>query len=385
MKLLIEKKVNMWKQLIEKELDQCLENISSPNTEANVQKLLNTQVILYGAGIDGIKVLMELSKYSIDVIAFFDIRAELIPDIKGIPVLKPDSNLIDENYKVNIPIILTVKPFKPRDASIINMLFEFGYRNILKATDIFDFYSFTNNDISNFVNTRSSIINCAKIFHDELSYNIYKGFITSHASKQYDTFVPPSQHIKYFDDDFEENKGFQRFIDCGAFTGDTLIDLNRLKGKIEKIALFESDLLTFQKLLQTVDEGTELWAEEMSLYPCGVWSDTIKLKANNGMGLNSHISNDGNDIIQCVSLDQVLKGFKPTFLKMDVEGAEYQALLGSKNIIKESKPDMVISLYHDLRDIWELPLFIHSWDLGYKFYIRTYGSGGNATMLYAFA
>ena len=103
------------------------------------------------------------------------------------------------------------------------------------------------------------------------------------------------------------------------------------------------------------------------------------------MELNSHISDDGDDIIQCVAIDQVLQGFNPTFLKIDVEGAEYQALTGARSTITENKPDMVISLYHDLRDIWELPLFIKSWDLGYKFYIRVYGKGGNATMLYVFS
>lgn len=65
--------------------------------------------------------------------------------------------------------------------------------------------------------------------------------------------------------------------------------------------------------------------------------------------------------------------------------AEYQALTGARDTITECRPDMVISLYHDLRDIWELPLFVNSWDLGYKFYIRAYGKGGNATMLYAFS
>ncbi|MHC4183308.1 MAG: FkbM family methyltransferase, partial [Planctomycetota bacterium] len=205
------------------------------------------------------------------------------------------------------------------------------------------------------------------------------------ATKQYATFSTPTQNTKYFDSDFGENKGYQRYIDCGAFDGDTLRDLNQLKGKVEKVALFESDMSTFKELLKMIGNDSQIYAEEMSLYPCGVWSDTVKLRANNGMELNSHISDDGDDIIQCVAIDQVLKGFNPTFVKIDVEGAEYQALTGARNTITENKPDMVISLYHDLRDIWELPLFIKSWDLGYKFYIRVYGKGGNATMLYAFS
>ncbi len=375
----------MWRQYIKKEMEEITARIKERKNEVKVEDIRNKKVILYGAGIDGIKVLTELENYQVEVIAFFDIRADLLKNIKDIPVFKPDYNIVTENEKAHIPVILTVKPFKKVNDEIINTLLEHGYKNIIKATDMFDFYSFTKKDISEFDRINSSIIECAQLLEDEKSYKIYKGFIASHAMRQYDTFSTPTQNTKYFDSDFSENKGFQRYIDCGAFDGDTLRDLNQLKGKVEKVALFESDMSTFKELLKMIGNDSQIYAEEMSLYPCGVWSDTVKLRANNGMELNSHISDDGDDIIQCVAIDQVLQGFNPTFVKIDVEGAEYQALTGARNTITENKPDMVISLYHDLRDIWELPLFIKSWDLGYKFYIRVYGKGGNATMLYAFS
>lgn len=377
--------INMWRQYIKKEMEEITARIKERKNEVKVEDIRNKKVILYGAGIDGIKVLAELENYQVEVIAFFDMRADLLKNIKDIPVFKPDYNIVTENEKAHIPVILTVKPFKKVNDEIIKTLIEHGYKNIIKATDMFDFYSFTKKDISEFDRINSSIIECAQLLEDEESYKIYKGFIASHATRQYDTFSTPTQNTKYFDSDFGENKGFQRYIDCGAFDGDTLRDLNQLKGKVEKVALFESDMSTFKELLKMIGNDSQIYAEEMSLYPCGVWSDTVKLRANNGMELNSHISDDGDDIIQCVAIDQVLKGFNPTFVKIDVEGAEYQALTGARNTITENKPDIVISLYHDLRDIWELPLFIKSWDLGYKFYIRVYGKGGNATMLYAFS
>ena len=375
----------MWRQYVKKEMEEITARIKERKNEVKVEEIRNKKVILYGAGIDGIKVFAELENYQVEVIAFFDMRADLLKNIKDIPVFKPDYNIVTENEKAYIPVVLTVKPFKPVTDAITKTLVENGYKNIIKATDMFEFYSFTKKDISEFDKINSSIIECAQLLEDEESYKIYRGFIASHATKQYDTFSTPTQNTKYFDSDFDENKGYQRYIDCGAFDGDTLRDLNQLKGKVEKVALFESDMSTFKELLKTIGDDSQLYAGEMSLYPCGVWSDTVKLRANNGMELNSHISDDGDDIIQCVAIDQVLKGFNPTFVKIDVEGAEYQALTGARNTITENKPDMVISLYHDLRDIWELPLFIKSWDLGYKFYIRVYGKGGNATMLYAFS
>ena len=375
----------MWKKTIPNEIKGVLNQIQACDTAAAAERFRGQKVILYGAGIDGIKVFSELKRLKANVVAFFDIRADELGDMKGIRVLKPDADIVSAKEKALIPVIITVKPFTPTTDAITKALLEQGYVNIVKATDIFDFYSFRQEDISQLDKITPSIIRCAQLLEDEVSYGIYKRFITSHATKEYHHFSPPSENVKYFDSDFQQNKGFQRYIDCGAFNGDTLRDLNRIHGRVEKAVLFESDMNTFQELLKGIGGDSRSYADEMILFPCGVWSHTVKLRANNSMGLNSHISDDGDDIIQCVGLDQVLKGFGPTFLKLDVEGAEYQALTGAREMISEYRPDMVISLYHNLRDIWELPLYIHDWDLGYKFYIRVYGKGGNATMLYAFA
>jgi FkbM family methyltransferase len=375
----------MWKEKIANEMEDILNQVQTCDFAVAAEPFRGQKVILYGAGIDGIKVFTELEKLHAKVIAFFDLRADELGHMKGIPVLKPDAEIVNASEKAAIPVLITVKPFKPTTDAITKTLLELGYANIVKATDIFDFYSFRREDLSDLDKITSSIIRCAQLLEDETSYKIYKGFISSHATKEYDSFLAPSENVKYFDSDFRPNKGYQIYVDCGAFNGDTLRDLNRIHGGVEKAALFESDMGTFQDLLKMVGGDSRLYAREMALFPCGVWSDTVKLRANNGMGLNSHISDDGDDIIQCVALDQVLKGFGPTFLKLDVEGAEYQALTGAREMITEYRPDMVISLYHNLRDIWELPLYIQDWDLGYKFYIRVYGKGGNATMLYAFA
>ena len=200
----------MWKQYIQKEMEEIVIKIKDCKTEVNVADITNKKVILYGAGIDGIKVFEELEKQKVDVIAFFDMRADLINNIKDVSVLMPGHDIVSESEKKDIPVILTVKPFKSRSDSIIKTLLGYGYKNIIKATDMFDFYGFTEKDISAFDAINSSIIKCAQLLEDEESYKIYKGFIASHATKQYDTFSPPTQNVKYFDSDFDENKGYQR-------------------------------------------------------------------------------------------------------------------------------------------------------------------------------
>lgn len=68
---------------------------------------------------------------------------------------------------------------------------------------------------------------------------------------------------------------------------------------------------------------------------------------------------------------------------MDVEGAEYDALIGARNIISRYRPDLAICVYHYVDHYFEIPLLIDSWKLGYSFYLRTYDSCGNETVMYA--
>ena len=61
-------------------------------------------------------------------------------------------------------------------------------------------------------------------------------------------------------------------------------------------------------------------------------------------------------MIQCVSLDEAIMRFRPTLIKMDVEGAEYDALLGARKIITRYKPGLAICLYHRPEHLWQIPL-----------------------------
>jgi hypothetical protein len=100
-------------------------------------------------------------------------------------------------------------------------------------------------------------------------------------------------------------------------------------------------------------------------------------------GTSHNISSTGDTTIQCVSLDEVLFGYKPNFIKMDIEGAEHNAILGAKQLICEYKPQLAISVYHRPQDLWQIPMLIKKWDAGYKFYLRVHQYNGFDLVLYA--
>ena len=73
-----------------------------------------------------------------------------------------------------------------------------------------------------------------------------------------------------------------------------------------------------------------------------------------------------------------------SFVKMDIEGAELEALIGAKDIIKKFKPKMAISIYHKPEDIITLPSIIMEYCDDYRFMLRHYSSTLSETVLYAF-
>lgn len=97
---------------------------------------------------------------------------------------------------------------------------------------------------------------------------------------------------------------------------------------------------------------------------------------------SAKVASEGNDRIEVVSLDSYIKE-KVTFIKMDIEGAELEALKGCQNTIKKYRPKLAISVYHKKEDIIEIPGYIMSLVPDYHFYLRHYSSGFAETVLYA--
>jgi hypothetical protein len=65
-----------------------------------------------------------------------------------------------------------------------------------------------------------------------------------------------------------------------------------------------------------------------------------------------------------------LTGAKPTYVKMDIEGSEPEALAGARKIVAEHSPVLAISCYHRQDHLWKIPLQIASLNPNYRFHLR---------------
>ena len=99
---------------------------------------------------------------------------------------------------------------------------------------------------------------------------------------------------------------------------------------------------------------------------------------------SSAIDKSGNTEIEVVRLDDFIPSDeKITFIKMDIEGAEIDALNGCKNILQKYKPKLAICIYHKPDDLWEIPLLIKRLVPEYQIYIRHYSNYLWETVCYA--
>jgi len=70
-------------------------------------------------------------------------------------------------------------------------------------------------------------------------------------------------------------------------------------------------------------------------------------------------------------------------IKMDIEGAELEAIKGARNTISNSRPGLAISAYHTPDDLWRLGLEINDIVEDYDFFLRCHAYSSFDTVLYA--
>lgn len=179
---------------------------------------------------------------------------------------------------------------------------------------------------------------------------------------------PPVQ--QYFDEELISLNEGEVFIDCGSFNGDTLKSfLNFSNGtKYKKYIAIEADPKIYKDLLLTIENEK---AEDVLPINIACWFEEATLSFMQQSSSGS-VNTGGAISVQANSLDNLFSDDEITFIKMDIEGAEQNALLGAKNLIDRNSPILAICLYHNLEDYFKIPLMINEMNSEYKFYIRHY-------------
>ncbi len=158
----------------------------------------------------------------------------------------------------------------------------------------------------------------------------------------------------------------ESYLDLGAYNGDTIQEFLTLCHKPQQLLAVEPDRRNCRKLRALNDE----LGLKCEIHECGIWDTKTELSFSDSGGRQSSFFSTKKNTVPVNSIDNIVLGRSITYIKMDVEGAETQALNGGKITISTNKPKLFIAAYHYDNDLWRLPLMLKELVPDYKLYLR---------------
>lgn len=348
-----------------------------------VAALPDNPILVYGAGSKGKEVAAFLVDRGYDVRGFADAAASGRDSWRHLQIMTLPEWQRDHLVELST-IVVGIHNHHVDMAVLINDLCRFNVSRIVNPVEFQALFSgefpgaYWLADPSVYWGQESQLIRLKALLSDRYSRDLLHRIVEFRLTGRYDVLPPPTPLEQYCPADLPRWPDPLRFIDGGAFDGDTLRQLRRYGYEFEQIVAFEPDLENFARLSRCVENlGGGI------CLPCGLAQTSRQARFASGGTGSSRITDEGCQMIQCVSLDEALPGFRPHLIKMDIEGSEPDALQGAARTIVTHRPALAISVYHHPAHLWEIPLLIDNWGLDYSFYLRMHGHSSFDLVLYA--
>ena len=129
------------------------------------------------------------------------------------------------------------------------------------------------------------------------------------------------------------------FLDLGAYDGDTVLEFFERFPNCARAVAVEPDKANYKKLCNTL----ALRNLPVRTVNKAVWSHFCELEFSSEGSRNSHAS-AGFEKVLADSIDNIICT-RADFIKMDVEGAERQALSGMTATMRDYDPSLCVSAY----------------------------------------
>ena len=163
-------------------------------------------------------------------------------------------------------------------------------------------------------------------------------------------------------------------LDLGAYNGDTIRELLGYAPHLKRVFAMEPDRRNYRKLCEYGDGLSDTL--DLHTVQAAAWSEETVLRFGDEGNRNASVSATGNATkiveIAALSPDRFVGEHRLDYVKYDVEGAEREALDGTREIILRDRPRLLVSLYHRSEDLYALPLQIYAMRPDYRFYLRRY-------------
>ena len=329
------------------------------------------EVMLYGAGGRGRSVAKFFARRGIRVLRFFDSNRALHGKlVEGVPCLPP----ADVPLYPDTPLLVTSYKAMDIGVTLLQMGVSGFYHDFHVSARFFE------PDLLETHGERIARVHDA--LADEASRRAYLSVIKSTVTGE-DGFLEPSGYYRYHHPATLPVPG-DTIVDGGAYDGTTAREFASMCGGRCRIFSFEPFPESY-RLLEASLRDQEL-AKIVTPACKGLWSGEGELRFDTGYDTAEAFRMDqaGDTCVEVVSLDGCLPpDTRVDMIKLDVEGSELEALKGGVGVLRRWRPKLQICLYHKLEDLWTIPEYLLSLDLGYTFYLGHSNTVMLDTVLYA--
>ncbi len=349
-------------------------------------------IVLFGAGGVGRRTLKGLRQASVEPIAWADNGSSLWgTEVMGLPVFSPAEAA--KKYGESAVFVPTIWRGEPVDGMRDHIAFlkSLGCKTVVSfallywkyADYLLPHYSL---DLPHKVLENADIVRAALDgWSDDESRSEFVAQIRWRLTQDPESFTEPLMSGMYFPESICPLRNDEVFIDCRAFDGDTIEDfLAHSKRKFRQIVSFEPDAKNLEVLRKRVSELDPDIQARVRIEPFAVGDETKSLRFSSDGTYASSVTDDPNaTTIECVDLDHTILADKPTYVKIDIEGYELEAIRGASRILAEKEPVLAVCSCHKQAHIWEIPNLIRSINPKYNMYLRRYAVDAWESVTYA--
>ena len=348
------------------------------------------RIVIYGAGVLGQRTLAGLRANGTEPLAFADRNAAVWGGtLDGVEVLSPE----DAIRKFGPDAVFVVAVWNPTLpgglARLCSELRQSGCRRVAPFISLFwkhagTFLPYYLWDLpSRIYSSARGIHDALAVFTDSSSRLEFVNHLELRLTGNFECLSRPDSEPQYFPRNLFRIAPDECFIDCGAYDGDTLRGfVDWTGGSFRKAIAFEADPTNFDALRRVIASDRR-FRGRVDANQVAVGRERSKVRfAACGLA-NAAISDSGDTEVDCVSLDDSVFDDAPTYIKMDIEGAELDALEGARATLRRHDPVLAICTYHAQDHLWRVPLKIRELAPDSSLVLRPYCEDGFDLVCYA--
>lgn len=338
------------------------------------------RIAILGAAEEGIRLVEICQGRGIEIVALCDANPAKHGMAVGAYVVQPVERL--EDVDRSTPVVVA----SHRVLKVVDYVQRMGFRHVaplallqLLSPEIFRPHMFYDGWLEDLFENRDKYRTLFELLADDFSRQVLDAVLGYRMSADATVLRPVVEWELYNPAGLLHFGDHEVYIDGGTFDGDTIrLFIKRVNGKFDRIIGFEPDPETFKRL-------KENFAHEPRMEPInkGLFSHTTVLRFNNSGTRGSIFTGEEGIKVPVTSLDEMLEEAPVTYIKLNIEGAEPEALNGAAKAIKRCTPLLAISAYHKPGHLWQLPFQIQELNERYKLYLRQHDGGVIETVIYA--